>query len=94
MTEKSPFNPKSPPRDQRGLPALEKFHRRFMALSFLQILLIALSWAAGIPPAMSAALARRFPDARRVLLPGTHHNDVFARSMIELVDALRRFAPP
>lgn len=47
-----------------------------------------------IPPAMSAALARRLPDARRVLLPGTHHNDVFARSMIELVDALRRFAPP
>jgi alpha-beta hydrolase superfamily lysophospholipase len=47
-----------------------------------------------IPPAMSAALARRFPNARRVLLPRTHHNDVFARSMLEVVDALRRFAPP
>lgn len=47
-----------------------------------------------IPPAMSATLARRFPHARRQLLPGCHHNDVFARSMIEVVEALRRFAPP
>ncbi|MBK8693267.1 MAG: hypothetical protein IPN17_13450 [Deltaproteobacteria bacterium] len=47
-----------------------------------------------IPPAMSAALARRLPDSRRVLLPATHHNDVFARSMVEVLTALRRFAPP
>ena len=47
-----------------------------------------------IPPAMSAALARRFPHARRELLPGAHHSDVFARAMIEVVTALRRFAPP
>lgn len=47
-----------------------------------------------IPPAMSAALLRRFPDARRVLLPGTHHNDVFHRSMVEVATELSRFAPP
>lgn len=47
-----------------------------------------------IPPAMSAALQRRFPDARRVLLPGTHHNDVFYRSMVEVATELTRFAPP
>lgn len=47
-----------------------------------------------IPPRMSAELARRFPHAQRVLLPGAHHEDVFARSMVEVVDALRRFAPP
>ena len=47
-----------------------------------------------IPPAMSAALARRLPDSRRVLLPATHHNDVFAHSMVEVLTALRRFAPP
>ena len=47
-----------------------------------------------VPTSMSAVLARRFPDARRVLLRGTRHNDVFARSMIEVVEALRGFAPP
>lgn len=47
-----------------------------------------------IPPSMSATLARRFPDARRVLLPHTHHNDVFYRSTVEVIAALARFAPP
>ncbi len=47
-----------------------------------------------IPPSMSATLARRFPDARRVLLPGAHHNDVFARTLVEVATEVSRFAPP
>ncbi len=47
-----------------------------------------------IPPAMSATLARRFPDARRVLLPGAHHNDVFDRTLVEVATEVSRFAPP
>ncbi len=47
-----------------------------------------------IPPSMSATLARRFPHAHRELLPGTHHNDVFSRALVDVVTALRRFAPP